>query len=179
MPGRRVGRYLEAAGARTRIGGSMASPRGTGRSDRGQTAARAKPGGLSENAAYVLELLHLFHRRRLRGLRDLLGRGLHLSEARGLLLRLVLLEYAAGHPLTVTRAQKRLAEVASKNAVRAEARLLAELGVVVLERAGGGRGSQTTIWPTEQTVRWYDRQLAADAHLLLRLADQLRAELAS
>jgi hypothetical protein len=135
-----------------------------------QAAVRAAPGSLAEEAAFFLKLLNEVHWTRARVLRGLLGRNLALSEPRILLMRYVLLEFAAGRTPTMAAAQDQLAVVASENTIRAEAVLLEDLGVIALERTGSGRTRQTIIWPTERMVRWYNRWLITGAKRLLRVA---------
>src|SRR5690349_694469 len=133
---------------------------------------RAVPGSVSEEAAFFLGLVADFHQGRNRALRRFFGRDLRLSEARVLLLRYALAEFAEGRCATVTSAQQRLADVASPNCIRAEAALLEELGAVVLERVGIGRGGQTFTYPTEHTVRFYNSEFVGHCRRVLHGANQ-------
>src|SRR3954451_22060668 len=117
---------------------------------------RAALGSLWEEAAFLMRLLVDFQQQRARDLQVLFGRDVVVTETRSLLMRYVMLAFAAGRPLRVTEAQRRLATVASTSTVRAEVALLEEQGVLALERTGSGRARQTFLWPTERTVRWYN-----------------------
>jgi hypothetical protein len=88
----------------------------------------------------------------------LYGRKLRRSYARDKMVRTMITEFGEGRLLTIADYQRLLADQASKNTVRADAMLLAELGVAVLEHTDD-QPPAVRLRPTTRAVVAYNTAL--------------------
>lgn len=132
-----------------------------------------KPGSIAPVTREAVRLMIDYYEARSAVMQaQLYRRRLRPSFLRDALLRHIILDFADGRSKLVSQYQAEMGRYASASAVRAEIELLAELGVVWLERAFGAQRT-VTVLPTERLCAFYNTQMTALVRETVKVASSL------